>query len=248
MAFFFNCALHNLCGLRDSNQNTRSPQMENVQDLALGKLGAALSKAQAQIETPKKKQSVTFSGRSYKYADLAEVLDSIRKPLSDNSLALTSLVDLHESKGTILKTSLIHSSGESITSFYPLPDPSKVKAQDFGSALTYARRYSISCLIGIASEDDDDGENAPSPEPQKKNFAPAPQKPSHPEYFDDLDQALDRPKSKLQGLYDFVDQNAVPTDIVKGYIKQITGSVKSSSALTDFEIDCLLTKIKSNLK
>ncbi len=223
--------------------------MENVQDLALGKLGAALAKAQAEIETPKKKQSVTFSGRSYKYADLAEVLDSIRKPLSDNALALTSLVDMHETKGTVLKTSLIHSSGESITSYYPLPDPSKVKAQDFGSALTYARRYSISCLIGIASEDDDDGENAPSPEPIKKTFTPSPKptpKPSDPEYFDNLDRALDqKPLGLLEQMYITIEEKKLTTDQAKEIIRKACGGIpKLSKDMTETEIKLVLQFLK----
>ncbi len=223
--------------------------MENVQDLALGKLGAALAKAQAEIETPKKKQSVTFSGRSYKYADLAEVLDSIRKPLSDNALALTSLVDMHETKGTVLKTSLIHSSGESITSYYPLPDPSKVKAQDFGSALTYARRYSISCLIGIASEDDDDGENAPSPEPIKKTFTPSPKptpKPSDPEYFDNLDRALDqKPLGLLEQMYITIEEKKLTTDQAKEIIRKACGGIpKLSKDMTETEINLVLQFLK----
>ncbi len=230
--------------------------MENVQDLALGKLGAALAKAQAEIETPKKKQSVTFSGRSYKYADLAEVLDSIRKPLSDNALALTSLVDMHETKGTVLKTSLIHSSGESITSYYPLPDPSKVKAQDFGSALTYARRYSISCLIGIASEDDDDGENAPSPEPIKKPFTPPPKervhlnefpaKPSDPEYFDNLDRALDqKPLGLLEQMYITIEEKKLTTDQAKEIIRKACGGIpKLSKDMTETEIKLVLQFLK----
>ena len=179
-----------------------------------GKLAEALSKAQATIETPKIKNTVTFNNRSYKYADLAEVMDCIRGPLSSNGLALIHQIDNDEKRGVILKTSLIHVSGEMVESFYPLPDPSKVKAQDFGSALTYARRYSVSCLIGIASEEDDDGEIAPSPDPIKKSypqsypqgettvsklvenqykpkFTPKP-KPSDPEYFDDLDNVLGR--------------------------------------------------------
>lgn len=239
---------------------------------SIGKLAEALSKAQAEIETPKKNQSVKWFDTKlnkevvkYRYADLADVIEASRKPLSKNNLAIIHQLE-YVLSGYGLRTSLIHSSGESATTWYPLPDPSKIKAQDFGAALTYARRYSLSSILGIASEDDTDGQDAPPPEPPKKTYPQNP--PSNPQPYQkpppklppekvdaDLDAYLnqshpeDAPvKSKLQMLYDFVEENAVPTDIVKGYIKQITGSVKPSSALTDFEVDVLLTKIKTNLK
>ncbi len=88
-----------------------------------------------------------------------------------------------------------------------------------------------------------------------KNLASQPPKLPDSKIDPDLDAYLNMPgpeeiplHTKLQDLYDLVEENAVPHETVKGYIKQITGSVKSSAALTEFEIDVLLTKIKTNLK
>lgn len=146
--------------------------MENQN--SIGKLADSLSKAQAKFKVPQKTQSVTYSGRTFKYADLADVIDATREGLSSNGLALTQIIDTDEHKGFGLYTSLLHSGGEKITCFYPLPDPSKVKAQEFGAALTYARRYSLSSITGVASEDDTDGDTAP-PSDKKPTFPPKPQ-------------------------------------------------------------------------
>jgi len=129
--------------------------------MALSQLALALSKAQLQIKVPKKTQTVDFidnKGRriKYSYAELSDIIECYRKPLSENCIVLSSSIDVRE-HGLVLVTSLIHESGETLDSVYPLPDPSTVSAQMFGSALTYARRYSTCALLGIAAEDDDDG-------------------------------------------------------------------------------------------
>lgn len=144
------------------------------------KLALALSKAQNKIKAPVKNRKVDFldkNGRrvKYNYADLADVIEACREPLSENELAVFSSLVYENIKGDEtsiygLKTVLVHSSGEFVDTFYPLPDPmlQNIRAQEFGSALTYARRYSYSSLIGIASEEDDDGGIAAETQPPKK--------------------------------------------------------------------------------
>lgn len=131
---------------------------------SISKLAEALAKAQGKIKTPVKNQTVRleFSGgrsKEYKYADLASVIDAIREPLAENGLAYFHKMGNCETVFG-MRTILVHSSGEKVDTWYPLPDPTKTKAQDFGSAMTYARRYSLSSLLGIASDDDDDGQGA----------------------------------------------------------------------------------------
>lgn len=133
---------------------------------AFDKLAAALAKAQGAIPAPHKNRSVNFidnKGRKvhYLYADLAGVIDAARKPLAENGLSITHVLD-YRSRSYGMTTTLMHESGQSLSTWYPLPDPAAVEPKQFGSALTYARRYALSALIGIASEeDDDDGEAAP---------------------------------------------------------------------------------------
>jgi hypothetical protein len=132
--------------------------------MALGQLALALAKAQLQMKVPKKTQTVDFTDKQgrrikYSYAELSDIIECYRKPLNEHCMVLSSSIDIRE-HGLVLITSLIHESGETLDSVYPLPDPSTVSAQMFGSALTYARRYSTCALLGIAAEDDDDGASA----------------------------------------------------------------------------------------
>ncbi len=124
----------------------------------INEIAGALAKAQAEFKTPVKNVPVNFSGRSYKYADLESVYKAIRKPLADNGLAITHLCQ--EFAGQVeLVTMLMHSSGQWFRSVYPVK--AKVdRPQEFGSAMTYAKRYSVSALLGIASEEDDDAQSA----------------------------------------------------------------------------------------
>ncbi len=92
-----------------------------------------------------------------KYADMAAVIDAIRKPFADNGLAWTQAIERTE-LGTSLITRL-HFGEQWISSNHPLPNGG-VTPQAFGSALTYARRYSLSALCGIAADEDDDAEEA----------------------------------------------------------------------------------------
>lgn len=149
---------------------------------SIAKLAAALALAQGEIMAPIKRRKVDFldkNGRRvhYNYADLADVIDVIRTALSKNGLAVIHRLEL-DSNGYGMITELVHASGELISTWYPLPNPQKfeIKAQEMGSALTYARRYSLSSLLGIASEEDDDGEIAdPTTPPAPK---PSPVKPA----------------------------------------------------------------------
>ena len=124
----------------------------------INELAAALAKAQAKIETAKKDQTNPF----YKsqYAGLPQVWDACRKYLTDNGLSVVQTTDTSEN-GTILETMLLHSSGQWISSIYPV-NPVKNDPQGIGSALTYARRYSLMALVGVVADDasDDDGNAA----------------------------------------------------------------------------------------
>lgn len=224
-------------------------------------LAIALSKAQAEIKAPIKNRTVDFTSNGkrtkYSYADLADVIEAIRLPLSKNELSVVHQL-CYQELNYGLKTVLMHSSGESLDTWYPLPDPAKqqIRAQEFGSALTYARRYSLSSLVGIASEDDDDGQvAAPTPEPTKpKNYAPKSSKPD-PQAFpqDEFDQAMaadpmpdheGRPLSMLEELYALTDDMQITPQEAKDMIKRVTGKQKSTE-LNDDEIRKVMNFIKT---
>jgi len=92
-----------------------------------------------------------------KYADLAACIECTREPLARNGLAVMQSTEVDGDK-TVVETILAHISGEWIAGRYPLT-PIKNDCQGLGAALTYARRYSLTAMLGIAAEDDD-GETA----------------------------------------------------------------------------------------
>lgn len=125
-------------------------QSESTNDLS-----AALAKAQAAMTAATfNRINPHFKNR---YADLAAVIDAIREPLATNGLSFTQTTEIREG-GFVLVTTLRHASGQWVASEYPLPVGAK--PQELGSALTYARRYSLSAIACIAADDDDDAEVA----------------------------------------------------------------------------------------
>lgn len=131
----------------------------------LGKLGEALAKAQGAMDAAAK-DSVNPHFRS-KYADLASIREAIRVPLSVNGLAFFQRTT-STPEGVTVETTLLHSSGEFIRDSCWLPVAQQT-AQAYGSALTYARRYSLSSLVGVvADNEDDDGNAGSAPRPQAK--------------------------------------------------------------------------------
>ena len=142
----------------------------------IGELAGALAKAQKSFPKVEKRRTAKIVGPkgsySYQYADLADVLDAVRGPLADNGLAVTQLVDADRG----LVTRLMHSSGQFVEAIYPVAFNGT--PQQIGAAITYARRYALSAIVGIASEDDTDAQGVA---PQTKRSAASPPKPSGPE-------------------------------------------------------------------
>lgn len=139
---------------------------------SLKELAAALSKAQGQIKGALKDSANPFF--KSKYADLSSVVEAIRAPLSQHGLSYVQVAHDADNSAKI-ETVILHSSGEWL-SCGPVSVPvSKADAQGFGSAMTYARRYSLSAAFGVAPEDDDG--NAAAKAPPTKAFA-TPHKPT----------------------------------------------------------------------
>lgn len=115
------------------------------------KITPALIKAQGEF-APAVKAKVNPHFKS-KYVPLDVVIDAIAEPLRNNGIAILQQTDIQDAR-TVLVTRLIHESGEWIAGRYPV-HPVKADPQGEGSALTYARRYALMALVGIAPEDDD---------------------------------------------------------------------------------------------
>lgn len=114
-------------------------------------IASALVKAQKQIQAAHKDgKNPHFKS---KYATIEAVWDACRDALNSSGLAVTQTVEVGE-YGPLLKTTLLHVGGQIITSECPLLNP-KGDMQGLGSAITYARRYSLAALVGVVQEDDD---------------------------------------------------------------------------------------------
>lgn len=118
---------------------------------SIAKLATALAKAQGQMEDAAK--SSTNPHFKSKYADLASVRDAIREPLAANGL---SYIQMPRINGNMVEveTLLMHESGECISDVLKMPF-AKPDAHGIGSAITYARRYALMGVFGIAPDDDD---------------------------------------------------------------------------------------------
>ena len=138
----------------------------------LGELAKALSAMQADLE-PARKEAVNPHFRS-RYADLAACLEAVRAPMAKHGLALSQHAGLDGDVVT-LTTLLLHTSGEFLQSTAGVRvakhDPPSV-----GSALTYLRRYALSAVVGLSTEQDDDGAAAMAPAaPVQAHRAPSPE-------------------------------------------------------------------------
>lgn len=130
---------------------------------SIGALAAALAKAQCEIVNPEKSLTATIapafpreSARSFRYAPLSSGLDLVRKCLGKHEIATVQTTMILQERGLIrLTTTLVHSSGEWVSSDWPVCSVSETAAPHrLGAALTYARRYALFTVVGIAGEDD----------------------------------------------------------------------------------------------
>lgn len=121
---------------------------------SIAALAAALAKAQAETKVAIKGNiNPHFKSR---YADLGAVIDACREAMSKNGIAWSQVPSVRDGGIVVLTTIIMHSSGEWLSGEYPI-QPTKNDPQGMGSALTYARRYSLSSMLGIAADEDDDG-------------------------------------------------------------------------------------------
>jgi ERF superfamily len=152
---------------------------------SIGTIAAALAKAQAELTNPEKSLVATIRSpfqregdRTFRYAPLSSGLDIVRKGLGRYEIATIQTTAIDKDAGLLrLTTVLAHSSGEWISSEWPVcPIADIGSAQRMGAALTYARRYALFTLVGIAGEDDLD---APDLDATSKTGAEEPPRSDH---------------------------------------------------------------------
>lgn len=118
-------------------------------------LAAALAAFQAEL--PKVVKNASNPHFKNKFADLTELSNVVLPVLGKHGLAWSAMPNMVEGRGMVLETTLLHESGEKMTGAYPLVGSTP---QQIGSAITYARRYALAAVTGVAADDDDDGELA----------------------------------------------------------------------------------------
>ena len=139
---------------------------------SIGALAAALARAQTLLTNPEKSLVATIreEGRhgrdqTFRYAPLSSGLDIVRKVLGQHEIATVQTTSIDQPAGFVnLTTVLAHASGEWIASDWPVCPVSDVASpRRMGAALTYARRYALFSLVGIAGEDDTDAPDLQAP-------------------------------------------------------------------------------------
>jgi len=139
----------------------------------INELASALAKAQGTMRFAVKDANNPFF--KSKYADLSNIVEAIRDALASNGLSYIQRLHESEKHEVRVETVLLHASGQFVSCGILSVPVSKHDAQGFGSALTYARRYSLSAAVGVVA-DDDDGNAASQAVPKPSQPAPMPQK------------------------------------------------------------------------
>src|SRR5215204_4754190 len=139
---------------------------------SIGAIATALAKAQGELTNPEKSLTATIRSpfpregdRTFRYAPLSSGLEIVRKVLGAHEIATVQTTSIDNESGLIrLTTLLAPSSGEWVSSDWPVCPVSETAAPHrMGAALTYARRYALFTLVGIAGEDDLDAPDLTAP-------------------------------------------------------------------------------------
>jgi len=155
----------------------------------MNELAAAMVAAQANIENAARDRKGNYGT----YATLASVIDACKHHLNAAGISFAQMYEPSETGTLKLTTTLVHTSGQFISGTMTVPLP-KPDPQGFGSASTYARRYALAAMVGVAPEDDD-GEGAKRPQQRQQAQPRAETRPAAPDPLADDERftlALDK--------------------------------------------------------
>jgi hypothetical protein len=190
----------------------------------LKELAAALAKAQGSFKHAElDRENPHFKS---KYSSLAATIDACKLALAENGLATSQSIERSE-HGLIVRTILMHCSGQSISSICPVITD-KMSMQALGSALTYARRYSFAALVGVASKEgsleDDDGHEASQGNKHLNSHKPA--------------ESHDQTEYATQVMFDTILATAASNGVSIDDVKIICASYGAKTSHT-IPIDCV---------
>ena len=132
--------------------------LTNMQSAEIGEIAAALSVAQAEISPAEK--NATNPHLKNKYANISAIYDAVREVLPKHGLCVVQTMLPTDGTRAHVRTTLAHKSGQWFASECVMPLDRQGGAQGMGSAITYARRYSLSAILGVVADEDDDGNGA----------------------------------------------------------------------------------------
>jgi hypothetical protein len=192
-------------------------------------LAASLALLQTKLPVIHKGETATVKSQrtgqtfSYKYANLADFTATVLPLMGGCGLAFLAKPTLREDGRFMLVYKLLHTSGEAEEGAYPLP--SEGSPQEIGSAITYARRYALCCVTGVAADEDDDGAAATRAHEQSQRRAkprqrqqqePEPSPPAEPPNAESAPTVADQPESAEHvdaWMLDFTDRVANAPDV-----------------------------------
>jgi hypothetical protein len=217
---------------------------------SIGKISEALAKAQGQM----KNASFDAVNPHYKskYASLSSIMSACREALSQNSISIIQSPSFEEGR-LIITTLLTHSSGEWIEDSLSMK-VGKDTPQGVGSTLTYARRYSLSSMVGIVSDEDDDGESA-QPDRSSKKTKPALKtvqaKIEKPKKLTKAQQAQTDRVQKIRQIFTLSAKLGHTPELMKEAIGNIIGlqrPIKESAEIKDEDLDLVVNTFKQQLE
>ena len=198
---------------------------------SITELAKALPNFQGKMTAVKKDATNPFY--KSKYATLDTIWETIRKPLSENGLSIAQTMNFVNDK-SILETTLYHTSGEWISGTQ-LVNPVKDDPQSLGSAISYARRYSLSAILGIVTDEDDDANIATKPEAKAE---PKPKSETTAQTKGDITPA------QIKKIYASVKEKGITADQAKTYLKEVFNKI-STKELTISEASRLIEDIEA---
>ncbi len=216
--------------------------MSTEQSETLGKLFEALAKAQSEM----KPAVMDMKNPHYnsRYASLTSIQDAYREPLAKHGLAVIQQI-FYDGDAYWIRTLLGHASGEWISNEFKLL-VDKNNMQGLGSAVTYARRYGISSLVGVVDTEDDDG-NAAGTTPPKTETKPKPPAENAPKV---TPKSETKPKDdamiyleRMKRLFALADERSWSQEAIKLYIEEAFG-IQSTKQLTDEQYADLIATIQ----
>lgn len=203
---------------------------------SITELAKALSNFQGKMTAVKKDATNPFY--KSKYATLDTIWETIRTLLAENGLSVAQTMDYYNDKST-LQTTLYHTSGEWISGTQ-LVNPVKDDPQSLGSAISYARRYSLSAILGIVADEDDDANIATKPD--AKNIPAG--KPDVAEASPPQKSEPTISATQIKKIYASVKERGITSDQAKAYLKKVFNKL-STKELTVSEASRLIEDIEA---